>query len=58
MICFSLPPPLDFLFCPSHTRTVARSFEEAAMTETLWIGAVTVMVFGYLVYALLVPENF
>ena len=27
------------------------------MTDTVWIGAVTLMVFGYLMYALLVPEN-
>jgi len=28
------------------------------MTDTLWIGAVTLMVFGYLLYALIVPEKF
>jgi len=28
------------------------------MTDTLWIGAVTLFVFGYLLYALLVPEKF
>jgi len=28
------------------------------MTDTIWIGAVTVLVFGYLMYALLVPEKF
>jgi len=28
------------------------------MTDTIWIGAVTAMVFGYLLYALLVPEKF
>jgi hypothetical protein len=31
---------------------------EAAMTDTVWIGAVTLMVFFYLLYALLVPEKF
>jgi K+-transporting ATPase KdpF subunit len=30
----------------------------AAMTDLVWLGAVTVLVFGYLVYALLVPEKF
>jgi len=28
------------------------------MTDTIWIGAVTVLVLGYLMYALLVPEKF
>jgi len=28
------------------------------MTDALWIGAVTLFVFGYLLYALLVPEKF
>jgi len=28
------------------------------VTDTLWISAVTLMVFGYLVYAMLVPEKF
>jgi len=28
------------------------------MTDTIWIGAVTLMVFGYLLYALLLPEKF
>lgn len=33
-------------------------FEEAAMNDTLWIGIVTIVVLGYLLYALLVPEKF
>lgn len=32
--------------------------EEAAMNDTLWIGIVTIVVLGYLLYALLVPEKF
>jgi K+-transporting ATPase KdpF subunit len=28
------------------------------MADTVWLGAVGVMVFGYLLYALLVPETF
>ncbi|MBK7857814.1 MAG: K(+)-transporting ATPase subunit F [Archangiaceae bacterium] len=28
------------------------------MTDTLWLGAVTLAVFAYLVYALLLPEKF
>jgi len=28
------------------------------MTDTVWIGAVVLMLFGYLLYALLVPEKF
>jgi len=28
------------------------------MTDIVWIGAVTVLVCGYLLYALLVPEKF
>jgi len=28
------------------------------MTDIVWIGAVTLMLFGYLLYALLVPEKF
>lgn len=28
------------------------------MTDTLWLSAVTLMLFGYLLYALLVPEKF
>jgi K+-transporting ATPase KdpF subunit len=28
------------------------------MTDTMWIAAVTLFVFGYLLYALLVPEKF
>jgi len=28
------------------------------MTDTLWIGAVTFLLCGYLLYALLVPEKF
>ncbi|HXK18664.1 MAG TPA: potassium-transporting ATPase subunit F [Polyangiaceae bacterium] len=31
---------------------------EAPMTDTVWISAVTVMVLGYLMYALLMPEKF
>jgi K+-transporting ATPase KdpF subunit len=31
---------------------------EATMTDTVWISAVTLLVFGYLLYALLVPEKF
>jgi K+-transporting ATPase KdpF subunit len=36
----------------------ARNFKEATMTDTVWIGVVTLMVFGYLIYALLLPEKF
>jgi K+-transporting ATPase KdpF subunit len=39
-------------------RTAARSYVEASMTDTVWIGAVTLMVFGYLLYAMLAPEKF
>jgi len=28
------------------------------MNDTLWIGLVTIVVLGYLLYALLVPEKF
>jgi len=28
------------------------------MTDAVWISAVTLLVFGYLLYALLVPEKF
>jgi K+-transporting ATPase KdpF subunit len=28
------------------------------VADTVWLGAVSVMVFGYLLYALLVPETF
>jgi len=28
------------------------------MTDTVWLAAVTLMVLGYLLYALLVPEKF
>lgn len=38
--------------------SAARSSEERAMTDTLWIGVVTLAVFGYLLYAMLVPEKF
>jgi K+-transporting ATPase KdpF subunit len=31
---------------------------EVRMIDTVWIGAVTLMVFGYLMYALLRPEKF
>jgi hypothetical protein len=36
----------------------ARSFAEAAMADLPWIGGVTLAVFSYLLYALLVPERF
>jgi K+-transporting ATPase KdpF subunit len=36
-------------------RTFAR---RRRMTDALWIGAVTLLLFAYLVYALLVPEKF
>jgi K+-transporting ATPase KdpF subunit len=36
----------------------ARSSAEGPVTDTVWIGAVTFFVFGYLLYALLVPERF
>jgi K+-transporting ATPase KdpF subunit len=39
-------------------RTRATSFTEGIVTDVAWISAVTVMVLGYLVYALLVPEKF
>jgi K+-transporting ATPase KdpF subunit len=35
-----------------------KSSEESNMTDTIWIWAVTLMVFGYLLYALLLPEKF
>jgi len=28
------------------------------MTDAVWVGAVTLFTFGYLIYALLVPEKF
>jgi len=31
---------------------------EVTMTDTVWVGTVTLLVFAYLVYALLVPEKF
>jgi K+-transporting ATPase KdpF subunit len=42
----------------SPTPTAAKSSEELTMTDTVWIGVVTLFVFGYLLYALLVPEKF
>ena len=36
----------------------ARSFEEARMTDFLWIGSIAMLLLVYLMYALLVPENF
>jgi K+-transporting ATPase KdpF subunit len=36
----------------------ARSFAEGNMADLIWLGAVTVFVLGYLMYALLVPEKF
>jgi K+-transporting ATPase KdpF subunit len=36
----------------------AKSCVEGAMTDYVWLGAVTLMLCGYLLYALLVPENF
>jgi K+-transporting ATPase KdpF subunit len=36
----------------------ARGSAEATMTDTVWIGATTLFLFGYLLYALLVPEKF
>jgi K+-transporting ATPase KdpF subunit len=47
-----------FLPSPSPARTAAKSFEESTMTDTVWLSAVTLMVLGYLFYALLVPEKF
>jgi len=47
-----------FLVCSSRTRTVATSCAEVTMTDVVWVGAVTLFTFGYLVYALLVPEKF
>jgi K+-transporting ATPase KdpF subunit len=40
------------------TPTAAKSSEESTMTDTVWIGAVALFVFGYLLYALLAPEKF
>jgi len=37
---------------------VREASREATVTDTLWIGAATVLVFVYLLYALLVPEKF
>jgi len=31
---------------------------EAPVTDTLWLSAVTLLLLGYLVYALLLPEKF
>jgi K+-transporting ATPase KdpF subunit len=31
---------------------------EVTMTDSIWVGAVTLIVFAYLIYALLVPERF
>jgi len=28
------------------------------MSDTVWLGVVTLVVFGYLLYAMLVPEKF
>jgi K+-transporting ATPase KdpF subunit len=36
----------------------ARSCVEATMSDIIWISAVTLMVFVYLLYAMLVPERF
>lgn len=36
----------------------ATGYGVVTMTDSIWVGAVTLMVFGYLVYALLVPEKF
>ncbi len=36
----------------------AIGYMEVTMTDTIWIGAVTLLVIGYLFYALLVPEKF
>jgi K+-transporting ATPase KdpF subunit len=36
----------------------ARSFEELAMSDFIWLGGVTLMIFGYLFYAMLAPEKF
>jgi K+-transporting ATPase KdpF subunit len=38
-------------------RATARS-KDITMTDTVWVAAVTLFVFGYLLYALLVPEKF
>jgi K+-transporting ATPase KdpF subunit len=43
---------------PLPTPTAASGFAEESMTDTLWVGIVTFMVFGYLTYALLMPEKF
>jgi K+-transporting ATPase KdpF subunit len=31
---------------------------EARMIDTIWLGGVTALLLGYLLYALLLPENF
>ena len=36
----------------------AKSCAEVPMTDTVWVGAIALMVLGYLMYALLVPEKF
>lgn len=36
----------------------ARSFAGLAVTDTIWIGALTALLLVYLMYALLVPEKF
>jgi len=57
-IYFSLPLRLCFLLCPSRTRLVAIGFAGGTMTDAVWVGALTLLVLVYLVYALLVPEKF
>jgi K+-transporting ATPase KdpF subunit len=37
---------------------VATDSAEGIMTDVVWVGDVTLLLFGYLVCALLVPERF
>ncbi len=58
MTCFLLPLRFCSLSCPSRTRLVATDYAGGTMTDAVWVGAVTLLVFSYLVYALLMPEKF
>ena len=44
---------IDCVWAVDHS-----SASEVTMTDAVWVGAVTLLVFAYLVYALLVPEKF
>lgn len=38
--------------------TAAKSCAETPMIDTIWLGGVTALLLGYLLYALLAPEKF